>query len=93
MFYLFYLEFIILGIIVGALTGVLGSSGVVAVVPALIIINSELPQDAIGTSLLIDVITSVMVAYVYFKRGKEYIFLIIVWKQFNLNGFKHNIQI
>lgn len=70
MFYLFYLEFIILGIIVGALTGVLGSSGVVAVVPALIIINSELPQDAIGTSLLIDVITSVMVAYVYFKRGR-----------------------
>ncbi|AGO61865.1 sulfite exporter TauE/SafE family protein [Ferroplasma acidiphilum] len=70
MFYLFYLEFIILGIIVGALTGVLGSSGVVAVVPALIIINSELPQEAIGTSLLIDVITSVMVAYVYFKRGR-----------------------
>ncbi len=70
MFYLFYLEFIILGIIVGALTGVLGSSGVVAVVPALIIVNSELPQDAIGTSLLIDVITSVMVAYVYFKRGR-----------------------
>ena len=70
MFYLFYLEFIILGIIVGALTGVLGSSGVVAVVPALIIINYELPQEAIGTSLLIDVITSVMVAYVYFKRGR-----------------------
>ncbi len=70
MFYLFYLEFIILGIIVGALTGVLGSSGVIAVVPALIIINSELPQDAIGTSLLIDVITSIIVAYVYFKRGR-----------------------
>ena len=64
--YILYLEFIILGIIVGALTGVLGSSGVVAVVPALIIINSELPQDAIGTSLLIDVITSGIVAYIYF---------------------------
>jgi len=70
MFYLFYFEFIMLGIIVGALTGVLGSSGVVAVVPALIIINSELPQDAIGTSLLIDVITSIIVTYVYFKRGR-----------------------
>ncbi len=68
--YIFYLEFIILGIIVGALTGVLGSSGVVAVVPALIIINSELPQNAIGTSLLIDVITSITVAYVYFRRGR-----------------------
>ncbi len=68
--YILYLEFIILGIIVGALTGVLGSSGVVAVVPALIIINSELPQDAIGTSLLIDVITSGIVAYIYFRRGR-----------------------
>jgi uncharacterized membrane protein YfcA len=68
--YIFYLEFIVLGIIVGALTGVLGSSGVVAVVPALIIVNSELPQDAIGTSLLIDVITSLIVAYVYFRRGR-----------------------
>ncbi len=66
----FYVEFILLGITVGALTGILGSSGVVAVVPALIIINSELPQDAIGTSLLIDVITSIMVAYVYFRRGR-----------------------
>ena len=68
--YLFFLEFVVLGIIVGALTGVLGSSGVVAVVPALIIINSELPQNAIGTSLLIDVITSLIVAYVYFRRGR-----------------------
>ena len=68
--YLVYLEFIILGIIVGSLTGVLGSSGVVAVVPALIIINSELPQDAIGTSLLIDVITSIMVTFVYFRYGR-----------------------
>ncbi len=64
--YFIYIEFIILGIIVGALTGIMGSSGVVAVVPALIIINSVLPQDAIGTSLLIDVITSIVVAYVYF---------------------------
>ncbi|WP_337860650.1 sulfite exporter TauE/SafE family protein [Ferroplasma sp.] len=68
--YISIIEFIFLGIIVGSLTGILGSSGVVAVVPALIIINSVVPQYAIGTSLLIDVITSAIVAFIYYKNGK-----------------------
>ncbi|BAB60138.1 hypothetical protein [Thermoplasma volcanium GSS1] len=62
------LEFILLGILVGALTGITGSSGVVAVVPALSIINRYDVATAIGTSLFIDIVTSSIVFIVYLKN-------------------------
>jgi uncharacterized membrane protein YfcA len=59
---------IIIGIAVGALTGITGSSGVLIVVPALSYLGLSF-QDAIGSSLLVDVITTLSVIFVYFRHG------------------------
>ncbi len=68
MFYLFYVIFIIMGIAVGALTGVTGSSGVLVVVPVLSYMGIEF-KTTIGTSLLVDVITTTIVIIVYFRKN------------------------
>lgn len=60
---------IIVGLITGTVTSLIGASGVCVVVPALTLffdLNSHL---AIGTSLMVDVITSIVVAINYFKHG------------------------
>ncbi|MCY0859231.1 MAG: sulfite exporter TauE/SafE family protein [Sulfolobaceae archaeon] len=59
--------YIIIGIAVGALTGITGSSGVLIVVPALSFIGFNF-KEAIGSSLLVDVITTSSVTFVYFKN-------------------------
>ena len=59
---------LITGVAVGALTGITGSSGVVVVVPVLSIIGLSF-QDSVGSSLLVDVITTSVVIYVYLKHG------------------------
>ncbi|MGP6207166.1 sulfite exporter TauE/SafE family protein [Cuniculiplasma sp. SKW3] len=59
--------YILIGIMTGILTGITGSSGVVIVVPALSFLGHTF-QQAVGTSLLVDVITTVSVTYAYFAR-------------------------
>ncbi len=64
---LFYIIVLIIGIAVGALTGITGSSGVLVVVPVLSYMGINF-KTAIGTSLLVDVITTTIVIYVYLKK-------------------------
>ena len=59
---------LIIGIAVGALTGMTGSSGVLVVVPALSIMGLTF-QESVGTSLLVDVITTSIVVFVYIRKG------------------------
>jgi len=59
---------VLIGIAVGALTGITGSSGVLIVVPALSYLGLSY-YDAIGSSLLVDVITTTSVIFVYFRHG------------------------
>lgn len=61
------LVLLIIGIAVGALTGMTGSSGVLVVVPALELLGFTF-QVAVGTSLLVDVITTSVVAFVYLRK-------------------------
>jgi hypothetical protein len=59
---------VLIGIAVGALTGITGSSGVLIVVPALSYLGLTF-QESIGSSLLVDVITTISVIVVYFRYG------------------------
>lgn len=68
------LIYAIIGIITGILTGITGSSGVVIVVPALSFLGHTF-QQAVGTSLLVDVITTVSVTYAYFRKKNVKIYL------------------
>jgi len=56
---------VIIGIAVGALTGITGASGVLVVVPTLLYLGLNF-KEAIGSSLLVDIITTTTVTYVYF---------------------------
>lgn len=60
---------ILVGLVTGTVTSLVGASGVSVVVPALTLFFSVNPHMAIGTSLMIDVITSIAVAISYFKHG------------------------
>ncbi len=51
-----------IGMSVGALTGITGASGVVLVVPLLTLLGLNF-QEAVGSSLLVDVITTTIVIY------------------------------
>ena len=62
------LTLLVIGIAVGMLTGMTGSSGVLIVVPALGIMGLTF-QESVGTSLLVDVITTSAVIFVYIKKG------------------------
>jgi len=64
---IFVLLLILIGIGVGALTGIAGSSGVLIVVPALSYLGLSF-KSAVGSSLLIDVITTISVVIVYLKN-------------------------
>ncbi|MEJ2777257.1 TSUP family transporter, partial [Stygiolobus sp. RP850M] len=64
---IFVLLLILIGIGVGALTGITGSSGVLIVVPALSYLGLSF-KSAVGSSLLIDVITTISVVIVYIKN-------------------------
>jgi hypothetical protein len=56
---------VIIGISVGALTGITGARGVLVVVPTLLYLGLNF-KEAIGSSLLVDIITTTTVTYVYF---------------------------
>lgn len=65
-----FIELILLGIFVGAVTGVTGASGVLVLVPILSTFFS-VPLDIIlGTSLFVDVIASISVSFAY-ARAKN----------------------
>ena len=63
---------IIVGVAVGALTGMTGSSGVLVVVPALSLMGFTF-QRSVGASLLVDVITTSIVIYVYLRKRSVYV--------------------
>jgi len=60
---------IAIGLITGSVVGLTGASGVVVVVPLLSILLGFSMHSAIGTSLFIDVITPLFVAWSYYKNG------------------------
>lgn len=60
---------ILIGLITGAVTSLIGASGVAIVVPALTLFFDVNSHMAIGTSLLVDVVTSIAVAISYFYHG------------------------
>jgi uncharacterized membrane protein YfcA len=64
-----YLLAIVIGILTGSITSLIGASGVMIVVPILTMIFSVSVHSAIGTSLFVDVIASITVAYSYYKKG------------------------
>lgn len=59
------ISLIILGIFSGVISGMTGASGVMLVIPVLVIIFDFSPYIAIGISLLADVISSIPIALVY----------------------------
>jgi uncharacterized membrane protein YfcA len=60
---------ILIGLVTGLVVGLTGASGVVVVVPLLTIILNFSMHTAVGTSLFVDMITPLFVAYSYYKRG------------------------
>lgn len=64
-----YLLAIIIGIITGGITSLIGASGVMIIVPILTMLFKVSVHTAIGTSLFVDVIASLTVAYSYYKNG------------------------
>jgi uncharacterized protein len=62
------IKFIILGFITGAITGITGASGVLIVVPVLSTFFDFPLHVVLGTSLLVDVIASIVVAFAYWRN-------------------------
>ena len=60
---------ILIGLATGLVVGITGASGVLLVVPLLTILMGVSMHTAVGTSLFVDVITPLFVAYSYYKRG------------------------
>ena len=65
----FYLFAVIIGVITGGITSLIGASGVMIIVPILTMLFKVSVHTAIGTSLFVDVIASLTVAYSYYKNG------------------------
>jgi uncharacterized protein len=60
---------ILIGILTGVITSLMGGSAVMIVVPVLTLAFGFDTHAAIGTSLFVDVITSLVVAWFYHKHG------------------------
>lgn len=67
--FLFCILAIGIGIITGGITSLIGASGVMIIVPILTMFFKVSVHTAIGTSLFVDVIASLTVAYSYYKNG------------------------
>lgn len=63
------IKMIAIGILAGIVTGLTGASGVMVVVPLLNMLLNFSVHDAIGTSLMVNVIASIATAYPYYKHG------------------------
>lgn len=64
---------LLIGLVTGSITSLIGASGVSVVVPALTLFFALSSHVAIGTSLLVDVITSIVVAIGYFRAGNVHL--------------------
>jgi uncharacterized membrane protein YfcA len=62
-------DLLVIGLIAGSVVGLTGASGVVVVVPLLTMWVGFSMHAAIGTSLFVDVLTPLFVAYSYYKNG------------------------
>ncbi|MDK2992443.1 MAG: uncharacterized protein PWP48_1676 [Clostridiales bacterium] len=62
-----YVLILFIGCVAGVVTGLIGASGVMVVVPALVILGYA-TSDAIGASLFIDTIASLVVAWTYYQN-------------------------
>ena len=62
-----YVLVLFIGCIAGIVTGLIGASGVMVVVPALVMLGYA-TSDAIGASLFIDTIASLVVAWTYYQN-------------------------
>jgi len=60
---------VLLGVCSGGMTSLIGASAVMVVIPALSLGMNFTMQQAIGTSLMVDVIGSLAVSFSYFKHG------------------------
>lgn len=69
MTYILYGVLIIVGLITGAITSLVGASAVTLIVPTLSMLFHVDVHTAIGTSLFVDVITSIVVSYNYYRKG------------------------
>jgi len=61
---------VLIGLLTGTITAISAGSGVMVVVPLLAVILGYTMHAAIGTSLLVDVIASINVAYSYYRYGR-----------------------
>ncbi|HEY3388583.1 MAG TPA: sulfite exporter TauE/SafE family protein [Prolixibacteraceae bacterium] len=59
---------LLVGCFSGMITGLTGASGVMVVVPLITILFKFPIHEAIGTSLVVDVLTSLMISVTYFKN-------------------------
>ncbi|MCB0159103.1 MAG: sulfite exporter TauE/SafE family protein [Caldilineaceae bacterium] len=64
----FFLAFLV-GCFAGVMTGLMGASGMMAVVPGMILLGYT-PYQAIGVSLAVDVIAASVVAVAYYRNGR-----------------------
>lgn len=64
-----YIALVIVGLVTGGITSLVGASAVTLIVPALTMLFHTDAHVAIGTSLLVDIVTSIIVAYNYHKQG------------------------
>lgn len=64
-----YLLSFVVGCFAGVMTGLMGASGMMAVVPGIILLGYSAYQ-AVGVSLAVDVIASIIVAVAYYRHGR-----------------------
>ena len=64
---------LLIGVGAGIMVGIMGGSGVMLVVPMLTLLLSFPVHTAIGTSLLIDVIATVVTSFIYHRHQNVYI--------------------
>lgn len=67
--YMLTIEFVLLGLFVGGVTGITGASGILILVPILSTFFNLPLSIILGTSLLVDVIASVPVSYTYARAN------------------------
>jgi len=60
---------ILIGIFTGIITGLTGASGVMVVVPLVSMLLNFSIHEAIGTSLMVDIIAPLAISYTYYKHG------------------------
>ncbi|MFB0543736.1 MAG: sulfite exporter TauE/SafE family protein [Candidatus Bathyarchaeia archaeon] len=65
----FLLSLVLTGLVGGLITSLVGASGVMVIVPALSLLQGFTIHTSIGTSLMVDVIASLTVAYGYYRHG------------------------